>query len=135
MTESLAHHGVKGMKWGVHKNGEAISAHPDYTKSHQRLDREDVGNAGARRINKRMHAGQSHAEARKAEFSRRAKKRAVVSGTVVAGHILAAHGPTLVKHLTSTRLKSPIDGQLAIESKKSTSAKTQLRNLGFGVGG
>lgn len=96
----MAHSGVKGMKWGVHKvTGAALDAHPEYTKSRQSRDRQNFSRAGMRRVNQDLHSGSTYKEAQTVEFGRRRTNqnnaRIALAGGVVAARILAKHGPQL----------------------------------------
>jgi len=107
----LVHQGVKGMKWGVHKSGEPVSVHSSYTPYHQRTDAGDFGQRGANRINNRLHAGQTHTEARAAELSRQNKQRAAFVGALITARILLKYGPVAVQTITVKAHNNRVEGQ------------------------
>lgn len=67
----LAHHGVKGMHWGVRKN---TPTNAGYGSSQRQYDKKQFGKGGVKRINRRLNAGADLKTARKKESSFRAKK-------------------------------------------------------------
>ena len=97
----LAHHGVKGMKWGVRKDGKPQgflygargkrnARNPNYSEKQRRRDEGIYGRRGVKRINRRLNQGDSITTARGSEVSRRnrvAKKsrRVRTTGGVVGG--------------------------------------------------
>jgi hypothetical protein len=80
MGSEISHYGVKGMHWGVRKN---IPTSPDYSRSQQDYDRRNFGQAGIKRINRRLNKGADIATARKQEYKfRRRQSSAVTAGVV-----------------------------------------------------
>lgn len=88
--KELTHYGVKGMKWGVRKavNDKlearakakriANKPNPNYNANMRNRDRYQHGQAGVKRINRRMNAGMNLKTARKKEVRfQKNRKRAV----------------------------------------------------------
>jgi hypothetical protein len=90
---SLAHHGVKGMHWGVRKSSTSVATHPDYTSSRRSRDKSDFGNRGVARINEHLHTGKTHKEARTAEIKRRTRIHTAVVTGVIAAKYAHKYGP------------------------------------------
>jgi hypothetical protein len=98
MNDELQHYGVKGMKWGVRRNHNAVNK--DYSDKQRKHDRAFYGKGGEKRINKRLNEGHGlrgarHYEAERKErnkkLAKKAKRGAKAIGTVlqVAGSIYA----------------------------------------------
>jgi hypothetical protein len=82
-SNELAHHGVKGMKWGVRK--KRVPYHKDYNRNERARDeRNSTGIGTVRRINKRMHKGQDLATARKNEAKFKKRRKVVITAAVLA---------------------------------------------------
>ena len=98
----LAHHGVKGMKWGRRKNRNA-----NYSDQQVKRDRQIYGDGGTRRINKNLNRGDSISIARGAEKLRRDKvlnrnkyaRQAGKATGAVAGGALGLVGVNVAKNL------------------------------------
>lgn len=56
----LAHHGVKGMKWGVRKKRRE-EAHEDYTRAHRKTDVRTMSDKELREANNRLQMEQQYA--------------------------------------------------------------------------
>lgn len=85
----LYHHGIKGQKWGVRRfqnqDGSLTEAGKSrYNHKQRRRDMAVYGNAGARRIEKRINKGASVSEARSYEADRiySARRRAMAGGQI-----------------------------------------------------
>ena len=76
----LAHHGVKGMRWGIRKKQEAPS-HEDYTKAHSKKSVQSMSDAELRARNNRLQMEQQYANLT-AKKSSAGKK--FVTGVLVA---------------------------------------------------
>jgi hypothetical protein len=87
-TESLAHFGVPGMKWGKSKSRSRAEG---YTDQQVKRDKQVYGARGSRRINKNLKKGDQISVARGAEKTRRdrviSKNKYVRQGGKVAGSI------------------------------------------------
>lgn len=119
---SLEHHGVKGMHWGV-KKAAPLPFHKDYSK---RLIREDallVGGKGVRKINQRLHNGEDHQSARRAELKSALKKQLAISGAALVVHILVNHGDDLASHAKS-RHRDFVD----LTTKRAAENRDKARN-------
>lgn len=68
VEDYLAHHGVKGMKWGRRRD-----RNPNYTDQQVKRDKQIYGNRGTKRINKALNKGDQISVARGAEKTRRDK--------------------------------------------------------------
>lgn len=76
-SDSLAHYGVKGMKWGKRK----VSRNSGYSSKQRKEDRSLYGAGAERRINRSMNRGHNIKSARSKEVLRR--DRAVQRGRSV----------------------------------------------------
>lgn len=96
----LAHHGIKGQKWGVRRfqkeDGSLTSAGKErYSSEQYRRDVSVYGRSGAKRIQKRVEKkGMSVSGARSDEARRinSARRRALVGGQIGAGVGMAVGG-------------------------------------------
>lgn len=70
---SLAHYGVKGMKWGVRRARKTSSSsrNKSYTEKQRKNDRAFYGAKGERRINRNLNKGYGLRGARHLEVERR----------------------------------------------------------------
>lgn len=105
---ALAHYGVRGMKWGVRKNGGRTdprdNPHPNYTEGMRRNDRRSFGSGGVKRINRSMHEGRTRDEAHSKERSYQFKKSVVIIGASYAATMfLAGGGGSAMAHNIGTR--------------------------------
>ena len=66
---TLAHYGVKGMKWGIRRR-----RNENYTDKQRKQDRAIYGRGAERRVNKRMNQGYGVKGARAYEADRRQRK-------------------------------------------------------------
>lgn len=89
---SLAHYGVKGMKWGEvhHKRNEHNKS---YTDKQRKNDRAMYGNRAEKRINRKLNEGYGlqgarHFEVERKERSEKRKKTVRKAGTTVASLVL-----------------------------------------------
>ena len=71
MSDSLEHHGVKGMKWGVRKDRGRNRQNPNYSSNQRKRDTAVYGKRGAKRINRNMNKGDQVSTARASEKTRR----------------------------------------------------------------
>jgi hypothetical protein len=85
----LAHHGVKGMKWGKQKDEPD---NPKYTKQMRAHDLSQHGARAVGRINQHLNAGGTRAQALEREDVRNARQRLAVAGAVILTGLLADHG-------------------------------------------
>ena len=131
--ESLQHHGIMGMKWGVrryqNKDGSLTGAgkkryNKDYSSKQRTRDRKLYGSKAEKRINTRMNQGEGVQSARHDEVVRKERKQKAKSiaskvvgsaaTTAVVYGILKKSGIDPVKEL-SFAAKSAISlGQQAI---------------------
>ena len=79
---TLAHYGVKGMKWGVRK--EPPPQNPNYSKASRSYDRRVRGKRNSERINKSMNEGKTLKESRDNVDAQRAKNQRRAIATAVA---------------------------------------------------
>lgn len=114
----LAHHGVKGMKWGNHKTAPVTSVRD--------ADVKRFGASGATRIAKNRDKGLSVKKAQKKEINRTRAEYSIAIGTVIVGHLLAAHGgslsSTIAKKADANRARNSVTA-LAKDSAKVNYAK------------
>ena len=85
----LAHHGVKGMKWGV-RRAKKKQMNERYTESRQKQDERLYGKRSVKRINKRLNKGESLVSARHAEVVRRDKKASAKKNAKTAAKVGAS---------------------------------------------
>lgn len=86
-SNELVHSGVKGMKWGVTRS--TTQSHADYSKGRQAADARVLGARGVKRINNRMHKGETHGVARKKVIRNHVARRLAVTGALIlAPHII-----------------------------------------------
>lgn len=91
-TEYLAHHGIKGMKWGV-RRAKKNQYNSSYTDKQRKQDRAIYGQGAERRINRRMNDGYGVKGARALEADRAARiNKAKTTGKRVAKGILKGTG-------------------------------------------
>lgn len=94
--DELAHHGVKGQRWGQH-----LAAHPSYTSTARSHDLQSRGKGGVRRINKRLHKGQSLDQARANEDVFVHRRNLAIAGATIAAGLLADRGSTSMSGVNS----------------------------------
>lgn len=87
-TFELYHYGIKGMKWGVRKNRNAVNK--SYSAKQRKQDRAFYGQGGERRINKKLNDGHGlrgarHYEAERKERKEKRQKKAKRAAKVIAG--------------------------------------------------
>lgn len=121
----LAHHWIKGMKWGVRRyqnsDGSLTSAgrkrNQNWNRSYKKIDRSSdkviYGNGGVKRINKRMNKGQSYAKAWTIELGRATVINTLVGiGTmdvITEGYLHRAAGKKIVdSYLKSKAAKAVV---------------------------
>lgn len=96
---SLAHYGVKGMKWGVRRKRDEYNK--SYTDKQRKNDRAMYGNRAEKRINRKLNEGYSlrgarHLEVERKERSEKRKKttrkvrRAVTGAAISAGSMVVS---------------------------------------------
>lgn len=98
--DELAHHGVKGMHWGVTKVTNA-NAHPDYSSYHRTNDAAKFGARGVVRINARMIDGQTHEQARHTELVHATNRTLAIGGAMLAFHLVTLYGDTTLSSISS----------------------------------
>lgn len=118
--DELVHHGVMGMKWGHHTvHNDAPNS--GYSTEHRALDAQMFGNAGVRRINRRLNAGQSRGQAVRREHSVSLAKQAAIAVPLTAAALLALHGNSLaadvLKRAETNRGRAAAAQVLGISSK------------------
>jgi hypothetical protein len=96
--DDLAHHGVKGMHWGVRRNEPTNSA---YSQSRQVYDKDRFGKGGVKRINRRLNKGKTYKQAVRREGVSYVSRRAALVGATYVGLILAQHGDQISRELGS----------------------------------
>lgn len=108
--ESLRHHGILGMHWGVrryqNKDGSLTSAgkkryNKDYSSKQRTRDRKLYGSKAEKRINKRMNQGEGVQSARHDEVVRKERKQKAknIASKVVASAAATAAMYGLLKKI------------------------------------
>lgn len=90
MEYTLAHHGVKGMKWGVRKKQrKSDSYHEDYKKAHDKKPVSQMSTKELQERNNRLQQEQNY----KRLTQKKSKGKAVVQAFIAtAGTIVAIEG-------------------------------------------
>lgn len=97
--DSLAHYGIKGMKWGVRRKRDEHDK--SYTDKQRKNDRAMYGNRAEKRINRKLNEGYGlqgarHFEVERKERSEKRKKtarkvrRAVTGAAITAGSMVVS---------------------------------------------
>lgn len=104
MGDYLIHYGVKGMKWGVHKEPQNSA----YSAKQRKRDLDVYGRGGVKRINRSMNEGSSISGARSKEAARinDARRKATVAGQVGAtvGQIGGAAAGVILSKYAKTKI-------------------------------
>ena len=98
-NDYLAHHGVKGMKWGVRRKRDEHNK--SYTDKQRKNDRAMYGNRAEKRINRKLNEGYGlrgarHFEVERKERAEKRKKtarkvrRAVTGAAITAGSMVVS---------------------------------------------
>jgi len=82
--DDLAHYGVKGMHWGVHKT-ELDTPNSSYSKGQRNYDKQNYGAGSVKRINRRLNKGARLKEARNSEVAFRNRRALAVAGAAFVG--------------------------------------------------
>lgn len=98
-SQELAHHGVKGMHWGVRKN---TPTNANYNSSQRAYDKKNHGTAGVKRINRRLNNGLDLKTARRKESTYKAKRKLAIVGAYYASQYAKVYGPVLIQHIATT---------------------------------
>lgn len=107
LEEALAHFGVKGMKWGVHKKRpEAVPRHSSYKSLQYNNDKRYHGKKGAEAINAKLHQGVSLKQARKEQMPITKKNRRRNMAIVLSAYAAWRLSPLFLSMLRSTLLKA-----------------------------
>ena len=98
--EELIHFGVKGMKWGTHKQSKR------YSTDNVNADFQKFGTRGVKRINERVKSGRSHEDAVKIERRNRIIKRTAVMayGAFYAQNLVKAYGPAVMTSIVNAKV-------------------------------
>lgn len=101
----LAHHGVRGMKWG-HRKSKAPSVSrkrlsakelsTGYSKGQYEYDRQRFGTKGANRINEHVSKGGDLKEGRVTEHQAKVKRQKIVGAAVLTAYLAASFGPAIM---------------------------------------
>lgn len=94
MQDELQHYGVKGMKWGVRRNRNAVNK--SYSAKQRKQDRAFYGQGGEKRINKKLNEGHGLRGARHYEAERKERnekrKRIAKKGAKKVANLLSTVG-------------------------------------------
>jgi hypothetical protein len=93
--DELAHHGVKGMKWGIKRKRTT------YNKSYAKNERarDDRNGRSPKRINKRINKGQDLETARKNEDKFKKRRKAAITTAVLAARYASPENRARLKLL------------------------------------
>ena len=102
----LAHHGIKGQKWGVRKDRQKYAS--NYSAKQRAYDKKIYGEFAVQRINKRMANGEGIKSARHNEVKIKERKNTAKKvAKIAAKTTLATAGAiVLTKFLTSKGIDS-----------------------------
>lgn len=119
----LAHHGVKGMRWGVRKERAS-----NYTDSQYNRDKAIYGKRGANRINKSMLSGNSVGTARSIEKTKRDTVLGKNKYYRQAGKVAVGVGSAVASFVGVNALASA-KGKAVLSKVLGTSAATTISSL------
>ena len=89
MTCELQHFGVKGMKWGVHRNRKRININEDYTRAHSKKSVKEMSDSELRSRNNRLQMEMQYSNLTKKKYtgSKVVKSFIGTAGTITAAEI------------------------------------------------
>ena len=92
MDNTLYHHGVKGMRWGIRRDRKQSAYHEDYRKAHNKKSFKSMSDQELRSVNNRLQMESQYKHlTKKAGIGKKVVKAFVAGATTISSVALAAN--------------------------------------------